>query len=397
MTVTYSENDLRKWAATQVRNDISSGRRAPSLKDDGLQELYQLDDETWSRLLGFVDVEWRKQLGIDAPSAPRTPMLAEVDARATTSRRGPYRRRLDRASMGHWITASQDRLLRALIHCFDAGRSDPSIEELAARVGCHPRTVQLGLSRLKSLELILVTARPTKDGRNRTNVFTILPEAFARLHRRESSDSWVKNFAHPSDIRKKDSVTGPIRSAPRRPADRGPGAPATLTSSPNTPGMAGTTEERQGRQKSLRQDGGRVFHRGSRTGSSAARPTAPQPAADDRPAANSEFLASRAAAALLPPGKAVNAADPWTEIERERAIRLSRFHNGAWQRAIAVHGRESCLLAAAVAMLKPISAAGDEIKSRAAYLGGMLRSASLDPASSLRLILGAGSRPRPQK
>lgn len=397
MTVTHSDNDLRKWASTQVRNDLSRGRRTPSLKDDGLQDLYQLDDETWSRLLAFVDVEWRKQLGIDEPVEPRAPVPADVDAHATTNRRGPYRRRLDRASMGHWITASQDRLLRALIHCFDAGRSDPSIEELAARVGCHPRTVQLGLSRLKSLELILVTARPTKDGRNRTNVFTILPEAFARLHRRESSDSWVKNFAHPSDIRKKDSVTASIRSAPRRPADRGPGAPATLTSNPNTSGMAGTTDERQGRQKNLRQDGGRVFHRGSRTGSSAARPTGPQPAAADRPATNSEFLASRAAAALLPPGKTASAADPWTEIERERSVRLSRFHNGAWQRAIAVHGRERCLLAAAVAMLKPVSAVGDEIQSRAAYLGGMLRSASLDPASSLRLILGARNRPGPQK
>ncbi len=315
---------------------------------------------------------------------------------APPARRGSYRRRLDRASMGHWITASQDRLLRALVHCWDGGRSDPSVDELAARVGCHARTIQLGLARLRDLELILITPRPTRDGRNRTNVYTILPEAFARLHRVETTDSWVKNFAHPSDIMKKDSVTAK-RSTPRRPANRGPGVPATLKSASSTENSASRASTRKDQKQEIRQDGGRVFQPDSPARTPDAPRTGPRPNPAGHRPGKSDVLAARAAAALARPGSDRTGDDAWSALDRERSIRLSRFHYGAWSRAVQAHGRENCLLAAAVAMLRPAAAGGDEIQSRAAYLGGMLRSLALDAAASLDTILAARQSPGTKK
>ncbi len=114
-------------------------------------------------------------------------------------------------------------------------------------------------------------------------------------------------------------------------------------------------------------------------------------------------LAARAVAALSARGAFLGRfagplVSPWSALAYLRRTELSKFNGAAWSRAVETHGEACCLLAAALVMLRARSADGREIdaRSRASYLGGILRVENPNPAASLRFILGeTGTRSAP--
>src|SRR5690606_39558448 len=100
---------------------------------------------------------------------------------------------------------------------------------------------------------------------------------------------------------------------------------------------------------------------------------------------------ARAAASRLHPSRApiIEKLDPFDVLDAVRRQHFSHFDQLAWHRALAAHGRETALLAVALALLRPQDGRGREIRSKASYLGGMLRQSrgALNPVASLSSLL----------
>lgn len=314
-------------------------------------------------------------------------------------------RRRKPPSLGPRLTPAARDLLLALVHLADQARFSAAKIELAARIGVHPDTVRRGLRQLEAEDLVITTHRsgPRPD-LDRPSIFTITPTGWAYLNRRPpaamattinvadlaaGSGSSTAKLRHPTGLKKKDSVQEPasrlaMRSAPGRAAS-GPGAHIEIN--PSTPGMAGSTEEHLDK-KIFRQDGGADFPAARSAATEDAPPTGPKAATDAAPGLDIEKIGLLAALALLPTGAALSGPCDWRRvIDRERSIRLSKFHPAAWSRAVDAHGSDVVLLAAAVALLRPAEASGRAIRSRAAYLGGILRRQSPEVLASLQALL----------
>lgn len=343
------------------------------------------------------------QLDDQADAGGRSGALAQLVAGIKIRR--PRRRKSP--SLGPRLTPAARDLLLALMHLADQARFSAAKVELAARIGVHPDTVRRGLRQLEAEDLVITTHRPgPRPDLDRPSIFTITPAGWAYLNRRPpatmattvdvadlaaGSSSSTAKLRHPTGLRKKNSVQEPasrpaIRSAPGRAAS-GPGAHTEMN--PNTAGMAGPAEEHPDK-KIFRQDGGAVFPVARSAATEDALPTGPESAGGAAQNPELEKIGFSAALALLPAGAALSGPCDWRRIiDRERSIRLSKFHPAAWLRAIAAHGQDMALLAVAVALLRPASASGRPISSRAAYLGGLLRrnNPDLDPIRSLKPLL----------
>ena len=189
-------------------------------------------------------------------------------------------------------------------------------------------------------------------------------------------------------------------SAPGRGATGAPGAPASLaltetrpsasgrpdTSPPATPIHGARQEPRGGAARRSRARAGMPARRGGEVGEGATLDALARVAVDTL-SARGAFLGSRGGPQT----------SPWAALDYLRRTELSKFHGAAWSRAVEVHGARCCLLAAAVAMLRSRSADGRGIaddRSRASYLGGILRVETPNPAASLRFLL-SDQEPRP--
>lgn len=121
-----------------------------------------------------------------------------------------------------------------------------------------------------------------------------------------------------------------------------------------------------------------------------------RPAEDEnKPARSISERLARLAAARLHPSRApfLDAADHFEAIDTARKQRFSLFDPGAWSRGVQAHGRETALLAAALALLRTNDGHGRPIRSAASYLGGMLRQlpGALNPIASLAPLLADSS------
>lgn len=340
-----------------------------------------------------------RQLDDQAGAGGRLGALAQLVAGIKIRR--PRRRKSP--SLGPRLTPAARDLLLALMHLADQARFSAAKVELAARIGVHPDTVRRGLRQLEAEDLVITTHRPgPRPDLDRPSIFTITPTGWAYLNRRPPATmattidladlaggrvSSTAKLRHPTGLKKKDSVQEPasrpaMRSAPGRAAS-GPGA--RTRNAPSTAGMASIAEEHL-EKKIFRQDGGAVFP-AARSVTAEDAPTAgPEPTAGAAPGPETEKIGLLAALALLPAGAALSGPCDWRRIiDRERSIRLSKFHPAAWSRAVDAHGRDVALLAAAIALLRPAEASGRVIRSRAAYLGGILR----QPAPNIRASLTA--------
>lgn len=374
----FSQVELETTANQQAKLDFEYGRRRTAFAD-------QFADETDAQMILLVDLA---QAALDRLWAG-TPA-----AKALKAARRPYKRRLDRASLGPWLSGTTDRTLRAVLELHDAGRSSACRDELAARVGCHPETIRLALKRLDEVGYVRVTQRPTRTpGRNLPNLITMTAAGFRRLGRPadaaaiEAASAAVrtKKIRPPSES--KDSVTTK-RGAADRDANRVPAARAAQAPLPTTTARIDET----GLIESPTPAG---FARQKSSGPTVEAETA-QMMPPDRPAiapgapqdSSMVWVAQAAARKLTPPENPRDAREsPFAVIDRARRQRLSQFHGAAWSRAVEFHGREKALLAAALAMLRPTDVNGAPIKSRAAYLGALLRRPDMDPAASLACMV----------
>lgn len=311
--------------------------------------------------------------------------LAEVRAAELGRKRGSYNRRQERQGLGAWLTPTQERLLRVLAHCIDTGRPCPAVIELANRVGCSERAIRYGLTRLVELEMVSRLQRPSRNPRrSMTNRYSLLPQGWLRLGRRGSVGTVTRQkIAEPSDS-KIIPCTG-NRSAPL-------GAPAVARSAPN--GAARPPEPQSeglppSRSSEIRiETAGSGFADGDKRQSS--RYSINQSAKTEVGAHSMIELARTVAARISGSEKRLKASpDPFALLDSLRRQQLSKFHGAAWLRAVAAHGREIALLAAAVAMIRREDSHGRPIQSAASYLGAMLRlpPGHLDPMASLRGLI----------
>lgn len=283
----------------------------------------------------------------------------------------PRRPRQERRGPGHRLTGTQELLLQQLAFLNDLGITTVSIPELAQRVGCSRRGIQYSLARLIELRYVAREIRPSHNPRHHLpSKLTVLPAGWVRINRIGPAPVLygAQNQAHPSEIKNNNSCTKVDRSdAIAPPSNARATPPAAARREPDGPLDADTPKVT--------------------TGMEVGKTHAPAP-----PVRSPEMNdAARKAAAALHPARApvIETLDPFDVLDAVRMQRLSRFHHGAWDRAIGVHGREMVLLAAAVALIRPSDRNNRKIRSPASYLGGMLRQppGHLNPLPSLHSLL----------
>lgn len=379
--------------------------------------------------------------------------LPQTLAAAASRPRRPSLRPRRPASLGPRLTPAALDLLRVLAQLARTGEVAPTKAELGTRIGRHMDTVRRALRCLEAENLIDTQHRhgPRPDC-DRPSIYRVLPLGWAWLGWRaqatddpatedrataervtdaresdaQASDSRLTDnrtghpvpaaapaaargmaprcrprseiMRHPSES-ESDSVEGKM-SAPGRGATGAPGAPASLastetrpsasgrpdTSPPATPIHGARQEPRGGAARRSRARAGMPAGRGGEAGEGASLDALAR-AAVVTLSARGAFLGSRGGPQT----------SPWAALDYLRRTELSKFHGAAWSRAVEVHGARCCLLAAAVAMLRSRSADGRGIaddRSRASYLGGILRVETPNPAASLRFLL-SDQEPRP--
>ena len=350
-------------------------------------------------------------------------------------------------SLGPRLTPAALDLLRVLAQLSRIGEVAPTKAELGMRIGRHMDTVRRALRCLEAENLIDTQHRhgPRPDC-DRPSIYRVLPlgwawlgwgaqaaddraaddraqdapatdlaaashpspghpspghpvlpeapaealaAASARPHLNEAPRSEI--MRHPSES-ESDSVEGKM-SAPGRGASGTPGAPASLASA-ETRTSAGAGPDKSPRATPIH--GARQEPRGGAARRSRARAGMPaRRGGEAGDAASLDALARRAVDALSARGAFLGSrsrplTSAWAALDFLRRTELSKFHGAAWFRAVDIHGERCCLLAAAVAMLRSRSADGRGIsddRSRASYLGGILRVETPNPAASLRFLL----------
>ncbi len=319
------------------------------------------------------------------------------------------------AGLGPRLTPAAWDLLRVLAQLANDGEVAPTKAELSTRIGRHMDTVRRALRHLEAEDFIDTQHRagPRPDC-DRPSIYRILPLGWAWLGRGDRMSPTAtgaavetaagragavkrampprsENMRHPSES-ESDSVEVKM-SAPGRDADGVPGAPASLSLA-EPPTRAADSPELPETSSPIH-----VARQAPRGGASSG-----SKAPTDRPrqgrrmsgeGAAMQGLAARAVAALSARGAFLGRfagplVSPWSALAYLRRTELSKFNGAAWSRAVETHGETCCLLAAALVMLRARSADGREIdaRSRASYLGGILRVENPNPAASLRFILG---------
>lgn len=303
------------------------------------------------------------------------------------AKRGPYKKRSRPQSRGVALTPTERDVIEVLAELSCIGRVAVSNAELSNRVGKHADTVRLATKGLAVKGLLLKHERRTADGRNRPNVFNITPYGWTMLNRRPPIQTFAKptpeKIRHPSEDKKNTSTDerSAADAAHNKTARSAPNGAARSAESSHAP----TAPSRTGKLHSG--NAGGTF--GGQSPDASGGSTASKPLNRRQPASG-EALARAAAKKLL--GSQIEFTAQRGAFEMLDLIRqqhLSRFDNGAWSRAEAIHGRERALLAVAVALLRQEDGQGRPIRSRASYLGQMLRRppAAMNPAPSLHLLV----------
>lgn len=311
-------------------------------------------------------------------------------------KRGTYTKRPRPASLPDLRGCDGDVLL-VLSYLAHQGKSAVSKSEIGRRIGKHPETVRLSLRRLEAAGMLCTAQRQgvairKENGRviriDPPNSFTITDKGWMTLSQQppaaaRSAAVSTKFFRHPSESKNITTCTNErsAETAHTTAARSAPiGAARPTMPKPETPEPSREAKLPSG--KAGGSSGGTNPHRLSCG--------AAQKPINRREPASAEALARAAAQKLTGPEIEFAAAgDPFEILDRVRRQHLSRFDGGAWSRAVMAHGRETALLAAAVAMLRREDGRGRPITSRASYLGAMLRQspAALNPAPSLHLLV----------
>lgn len=339
----------------------------------------------------------RRQAKPNQPAGDHTYYDDLAQLRRAEAKRGSYTKRPRPASLPDLRGCDGD-VLRVLSQLADQGKSAISKSEIGRRIGKHPETVRLSLRRLESAGMLRTAQRQgvairQDNGRviriDPPNHFTITDKGWMTLNRRppaaaRSAAVSTKKFRHPSESKNITTCTEERSAAKAAHTTAARSAP-TGAARPIEPKPATTAPSRTAR-----------LHSGNAGGTfGAKKPDQPSGSTAQRPRnrrepASAEALARAAAQKLIGSEIEFTAKDdPFEILDRVRRQHLSRFDGGAWSRAVAAHGRETALLAAAVAMLRREDGRGRPITSRASYLGAMLRQspAALNPAPSLHLLV----------
>ena len=244
------------------------------------------------------------------------------------------------------------------VHCA------PSVPELAARLGCAERTVQLAARALARHGLIAVEQRVLRPGHNETNVYAIVCPGLARL---------LENAPRRTATR----LAGPqVRAAGQAPAGAADGANRgesggeshrTLKKNLNTntliPDSHRVTSQDPAQCKPARQ---------ASWPGPATRPLPPPPAL---PSSGPLHALGLRALDHVAPALAAKARDPddpvcvWSGWERLLPDKIPDFSPRLWRRALQVHGPRA-FLALAETLLK--DQAG-QVETRGGYLWGILK------------------------
>lgn len=316
--------------------------------------------------------------------------LAELQAWEHGGRRigKTYFKRIRPQSLGPHITASARDLLEVIARYNARGRMVLSHGMLSNLIGKHEDTIRRATNQLQAVGYLDKRQQPGRGARSRPNFYRVTRQGWTYLNAMPAAKAAGLVFSgdRPAKIREpyqEESIPCKTDDASEAHASHtdAPSAPigAARQSQPET--AAAHQSQNEHRRKGGVSDASPGVSRPRMANQSGANKR--QPAKSDQLAA---LVAAKLSAARPEPGREY---DPFTEIDRVRRQRLSKFDGGAWSRAIAAHGRDTALLAAALAMMKRHDARGDEIKSPASYLGSILRKppGSLDLTSSLTAIL----------
>ncbi|MFC3675000.1 hypothetical protein [Ferrovibrio xuzhouensis] len=332
--------------------------------------------------------EWNRRIEIELAAFRSRQDEHDPEIKAEVHQKKPRKKRPEREGLGRDLTTIQQHLLTRLAQLNDLGISAISVPELAAQIGCSDRSVQRGLQRLEEIGYVSRRLRPTRNPRHhRPSIITLLAPGWLRLNRigpaANAQDLGVTKVSPPSEIKIITTCTKVDRSA----------VAAARTGARATPSAAARQPTRSSRPAEA---SGVDLTTGEALGASSAEPNPPparKPAAGRGPELNQLDAATlaRFAVAKLHPSRSAttNAQDPLDVLDAIRRQRFSLFDPGAWSRAVEAHGRETALLAAALALLRRNDGHGRPIRSAASYLGGMLRQApgALNPLPSLAPLL----------
>lgn len=332
--------------------------------------------------------EWNRRIEVELAAVRSRQDEHDPEIKAALHQKKPRKKRPEREGLGRDLTCIQQHLLTRLAQLNDLGITEISVPELAAQIGCSDRSIQRGLQRLEEIRYIHRRLRPTSNPRrHRPSIITLLAPAWLRLNRigraPKAEDLRVTRLSPPSEIKNNTTCTKVERNAAdaaHASARAAPSAAARVHRRPAPPASGVRKNLTTGKQHGAS---------GAEQGRLAAQNQSPP----DRPRSlqADPWSAAKIAAAMLHPGRVARnpAEDPFDVLEAVRRQQLSLFHPLAWSRAVDAHGRETALLAAALALLRPRDGRGRPIRSAASYLGGMLRQApgALNPLPSLAPVL----------
>lgn len=258
------------------------------------------------------------------------------------------------------------------------------------RTGYSRSQVQRSLRQLEEHKMLQRRIRPSSNPRRHLpSILTVTALGWTWLNRipmpSPSPDFSAQKIGHPSEIKTNNTCTKDERSA----------AVAAHSSARATPSAAARPEP----ERLVAAASPEGFTTEGTLGRDLEDPAKCEPALDTSRPVKVDSAAGRAipvrlarlAAAKLHPSRAPNIddLDPFDVLDAVRRQHLSLFHADAWSRALEAHGRETALLAAALALLRPTDGRGRPIRSAASYLGGMLRQSpgALNPLPSLVPLL----------
>lgn len=305
-------------------------------------------------------------------------------------RKKTYRKPKCTEGLGRRLSGIEQLLLTRISQLNDLGIVQISVPELAGAIGCDDRSIQRCLKRLEASGFLRRRLQPTSNPRrHRPSIIMLLDLGWVKLNRigpaPRPTAVGVTKMPPPSEIKNNNSCTKDDRSS----------AVAARSGARATPSAAARTEARSATLERRTTPGlttGKKEDEQNPAVDSLVRP-AEQARVErrQRPRRPDSMQLARLAAARLHPSRApLTQADSHFEIiDAVRRQRLSLFSPDAWSRAVAAHGRETALLAAALALLRHSDGRGHPIRSAASYLGGMLRLSpgQLNPVPSLLTIL----------
>jgi len=329
--------------------------------------------------------------GLD-PVHPNPSDLAEVQAWESGHgrKRGTYFKRPRPVSLPVKLTTSARDLLEKIADYNIRGRICLGIGMLSNLIGKCEDTVRRASNDLARAGLIEKELQPTRGRKSRPNLYRVTAYGWTYLNRRpQGAAAGLLIGVRPEKIRHPYQDTSLLCKTDRNEAHA---SSAGALQAPN--GAARHTEQdpapaaprQHGSEQQVRKATGSPVEGGVHHTQNDPPPAAKPPL--DRAAALAATQAARKLCGTR--SEMPDVVDPYDVIDIYRRQHLSRFDGGAWNRAIQAHGRETALLAAALAMLRKRDGRGAEIKSPASYLGAILRKSpnTTDLSRSLGQVLG---------